>query len=301
MFRLRMASMGVGALALVALAVPVFASAQTASIETRVLIPNGNTVCPPVFAQDVHPYVYDGDLDSFDVTLSDPAYVSVLGSVGDTPISLRYMTRRINADGSLRIHVDVESTRVGSSLPVSLTLLSAKAQSPVCISVLSFNVTGMGIVTITPTTPIPAPSAPHAPSKPAAPSTPEAPAGPSMTDDGTSTPAVAVWSLKDTLEKACEAAGPYQLWFILIALYMIGVGIVAFIEPPLARKGMWLPIALILIPLVLLVAFWYFAPACRVALWIPFVLIAAAALGLLSALREEPNVASILQLPPAKK
>lgn len=278
------------------MALPVFASAASVSglvSPTQQLLPRGANTCAPLQVQSVNPYVYNGSLDSFDVTITDASYVSIIGSVGDTGIPLSFMTRRINADGTLRIHVDIQSTQVYGTLPVSLTLLSAPSGKPVCISVVSFTLTGPAKTARVPT----APAIPDPVTTTTTATTEEEVPPPFFT----ASPIVG-GGLHDSLTKACEAAGPYQLWFILLALFMVVVGLVAFAEPPLGNKGPEVPLAAILVPLVLLLGFWYFAPACRVAGWIPVVLIVAAAIGLVTAFRDQemPLIKKTIQLPEAK-
>ena len=77
---------------------------------------------------------------------------------------------------------------------------------------------------------------------------------------------------------------------------MVIVGLVAFAEPPLDKGGVpltfWCRLSLL--------GFWYFA-ACRVAGWIPVVLIVAAAIGLVTAFRDQemPLGKKTIQLPDA--
>lgn len=122
----------------------------------------------------------------------------------------------------------------------------------------------------------------------------------SLSTAASSAPPIVGGGVQNALSRLCTAAGPYQLWFILLALFMVGVGLVAFAEPPLARKSVELPAALILVPLVLLLLFWYVTPACRVAIWIPIVLLIAAAVALIAAYREKAPMGKIVQLPAAK-
>jgi hypothetical protein len=281
------------------LALPGLSAAADASVTTGVIIPANNQSCPSPLISGVTPYVYDNQLNSFDVTVSDASYVSILGSVGQTGIPLRQMLRRINPDGSLTIHVDINSASIPGTLPVSLTMLSSNPGAPTCLTVVSFPVQSLSTGIIGQTT------YPAAPSHPTQPST-----HPSTSTSGTSSSSTAATSappvvgggLQGALSRVCNAAGAYQLWFILLALFMVGVGLVAFAEPPLTRKSTELPAALIVVPLVLLLLFWYAVPACRVAVWIPIVLLIAAALALLAAYREKTpgGAAPAKQLPVPK-
>jgi len=109
--------------------------------------------------------------------------------------------------------------------------------------------------------------------------------------------------LKSLLSSACVAAGAYQLWFILLALFMLLVGVVAFVEPPLANRMPAIPLVAILVPLVLLLLFWYLTPACRIASWIPLVLILAAGIGIFTAFRDKELASSgnVIELPAGEK
>ena len=281
--------------AVASFALPVFASAASVSglaSPTQQLLPLGANTCAALQVQSVNPYVYDNNLDSFDITIADPSYVSVIGSVGDVGIPLSYMRRTLNPDGTLRIHIDIQSMPINGTLPVSLTLLSAPNGKPLCVSVVSFTLTG-------PATPAKATSVPTPVTTTPAPITATVSTTPDIaTSVATETPAVVAGGLQSALTRACEAAGPYQLWFILLALFMVVVGLVAFAEPPLGNRGPKVPLSAILIPLVLLLLFWYLAPACRVAGWIPIVLIVAAAIGLVTAFRDqEMPLRKVAQLP----
>lgn len=305
-----MVGTGIASLTL-ALLFPVLASAATLSpvaVRTQQVLPNAPTTCAPLDVREVNPFIYDNELNSFDVTIDDASYVSITGAVGDTGIPLNFMSRRANLDGTVTIHIDLDGTPVRGTLPVSLTLLSAAKSQSVCAAVVSFALSGPSTPTYSSPTHPSAPStptAPTAPTKPTTPSTPTAPATTSGSGTGTGTTGPIVGSMigggfRESLTSACIAAGPYQLWFILLALFMVIVGLTAFAEPPLANKHPALPVSLILIPLVLLLGFWYLAPACRVAIWIPFVLMAAAAIGLVTAFRdEEMPVTLAIQLPVA--
>jgi hypothetical protein len=278
----RLAAMGI---IIATLTLPGLSAAADATVTTGVIIPAGTQSCQSPVISGITPYVYDNQLNSFDLTVSDASYVAVVGSVGQTGIPLRQMLRSINPDGSLKIHVDINSTAIPGSLPISLTLLSSKPGAPTCLTAISFPVEGRQGYPVTPSQTT-YPTATH---------TTQPSTHPSTSTSGTSSPGTAATSappvvgggLQSALSRVCNAAGAYQLWFILLALFMVGIGLVAFAEPPLTRKSTELPAALIIVPLVLLLLFWYAVPACRVAVWIPIVLLIAAALALLAAYREK--------------
>jgi hypothetical protein len=235
--------------------------------------------------------VYNNALNSFDVTISDASYVSVVGAAGQTGIPLRYMHRQVNADGSLKLHVDIDSTAINGSLPVSLTLLSSQPGQPTCITIVSFPVAGLS-------QPAPVVKIPAVQTVSHEAPTSIATSAPGMSSSSTvasSALPVVGGGLQSVLSGLCTAAGPYQLWFILLALFMVGIGLIAFAEPPLTRKSAELPAAAILVPLVLLLLFWYVTPDCRVAVWIPVVLLVAAAVALIAAYREKEMVGGIFR------
>jgi hypothetical protein len=304
MTRGQVIAFGAGILTLAGASSPAVASAASVNVQTQTIIPHTGTSCAPLSVQNVVPYIYNNNLDSFDVTIADPTYVSVLGSAGDTGIPLAYMSRYTNPDGTIRIHIDLDGTPIPGVLPVSLTLLSAPSSGQLCISVISFSVLGTYLAhTAGTATPSSSTSTNKSPGMTQASSSTAATTSVTGSTSTNTTIAGSVVSsgLQGAVIRTCEAAGPYQLWFVLLALFMVIVGLIAFAEPPLADKNPNVPLAGILIPLVLLLLFWYFAPSCRVAGWIPFVLIVAAAIGLVTAFRDkEMPIGNVIQLPQAK-
>ncbi len=79
------------------------------------------------------------------------------------------------------------------------------------------------------------------------------------------------------------------LWLALLVLYVVIVVAAAITRTPFVQKSPAVPVAMILIPLIILVGFWYFSPACRLASWIPIILLLIAIAGLLAAFRDEKN------------
>jgi hypothetical protein len=297
-------------LAFVAIA-PSHAAAQSIASQTQQLIPPGQNTCQVVSVTNVTPHVYNGVLESFDVTISDTSngYVGILAAVGNTAMPLNYITRWAGEPG-LRIHVDTPDMTVGTGLPVSLDLLSSLPNQPTCITTISFEVTGMGITTIPATNPVSTIGQPTsnytAPSQSTAPYT--APSTVSSTKGGS--PATAGNSTKtssSTMASAsstalgasvvsasnakffsniCVGSNAYKLWFILLAIYVIIVAIVVFAEPWYLESSVIGSTAAILVPLILLLGFWYFSEACRAAAWIPVAACVIAIIGLFLAFRE---------------
>jgi hypothetical protein len=303
----------VGLVSILAFAAPAIAAAQ-ASVQTVQLLPLGANNCPVLVTQGIVAHVRDGELHSFDVTVANPTYVAVLGQVGSEGIPFRYMTRFNHGGGFLRHHVDVETARIGTGLPVSLTLLSSPPGSPTCMTVISFTVAAdgsvlaPGVVTApTPTTPsTPAGDtggtggAPSAPSKPAALAKPTAQATPTAPVAPTTTETTTGGGVASPIRGLCEGNGAIQLWFLLLAIYVVIAALTALSKPPLAERSMWLPLVLILAPLVLLLGFWLLFPSCRTAGWVPIAGMIIAAASLYVAFRDQHVGIKVIPLPAAK-
>lgn len=291
----------IGIISLVALGMPAAASAQALSKTVQVL-PPGGTGCPQIPVTAIVAHTNEGALHSFDVTVQDPAYVAVLAQVGTQAVPFRYMTRFNHGGGFVRHHVDMDSTRIGNALAVSLTLLSSPVGSPTCLSVISFSVSPNGQI-LAPgatSTVTPAPSntgGTKVPGKVIV--TP----GKSPVATGTATttePSPVAGGVVTRFKALCEGNGGLQLWFLLLAVYIVIAALTALSKPPLAEKSVGLPLTLILVPLVLLMGFWLLAPSCRAAGWIPAVAILTAGAALLVAFREQHPGLKIISLPAAK-
>jgi CDP-diglyceride synthetase len=103
------------------------------------------------------------------------------------------------------------------------------------------------------------------------------------------------------IAQTCRDSGAYQLWFILLAIFFVIVAFVGLSEPPLAKRHDLLPIALIGVPLLVLLWFWYYLPDCRLSGFIPVILLVAAALGLYGAYRTDLPTTKPIALPASKK
>lgn len=299
----------VGTIVAVALlAMPSVAAAGSASVLTKQVLPPGGTSCAPMFVQALTPYVYDGELQSFDVVISDPSYVGVLGAAGNVAIPFNYMSRDINPDGSLRLHVDTTAT-INGVLPVTITLLSALPNAPVCLSQVSFTVDLQG--TIETSGPIQVPTSPIDTDTDSM-TSPSNGGGGTVSHGtkgmvkGSLSPAIGSTSststsIGDMVAGMCSKNGAYQLWFILLAIFFVIAAFVGLSEPALALRHGALPAVLIGIPLVLLLLFWQFATDCRLSYFIPIILLVAAAIGLYSAYRTNPVTHPVIALPAEKK
>jgi len=285
---------------------PTKSFALDAATQTSQVVPPGGSACAPVSATNFTPYIYDGALHSFEFTVSDPSYVALIGSVGDTLIPFNLMTRKTDASGMLRIRVEIQTTPIAGTLPLTVTLLSARSGSPVCLTVVSTNVTS-GLATIPHTPVVSAPAAPAtvsaAPAKPFAAAAPKpTPSSPVPTTQNVLTTGTAAGSVVSTfqnpLRNMCTSdASAYRLWLILLVLYMLIVGAVLWAEFPMSVAWARTPeriATIILVFLLLLLAFWYFSISCRAALWMPLLAFLVAVLGLLAAFWNHPRVTQML-------
>ncbi len=304
-------------------AFPVRASALEATAQTAQVLPPGGTSCTAVPVSNFTPYIYDGALHSFEFTLPDPSYVALLGSVGDTPLSFRLMTRRVDASGMLRVHVDIYTTPIVGTLPLQVTLLSAPS-GKVCLTTVSMSV-GSGpvvvqnippVVSTTPTTPSTVSATPNQSSSVTPAPQPTSGSEPVVsTTEHVLTTSTATGSVLGTLQNpfrnmCASDASSYRLWLILLVLYMLIVGAALWAEFPMSLAWARTPeriATIILVFLLLLLAFWYFSISCRAALWMPLVAFLVAVLGLLAAFWNHPRVTQLLLIeetkptpPPAK-
>jgi hypothetical protein len=231
-------------------------------------------------------------LNSYDIVIADTSYVAVIGTAGETGTPFNYISSHNNGDGTQRIHVDMPATPIYGSLPVALTLLSAQTGKPVCLSVVSFSVLGAA-------TP---PSIPTPPAKDA--TIPVQPTYATSTTPGTTTvvaPIVTASVFQERLGRLCSGNGALDIWLLLITLYLLGVAVVALAEPSFSERNPALPASLILVPLVILIGFWYLTIACRAANWIPAILGVIAVIGLIVAYVEQKTEPVAIQLPAATK
>lgn len=266
--------------------IPTNAFAAEIQVKTAVALPGAGS-CAQLSAQNYHPYVYDGNLHSFDVSVSDASYVAVAGTVGSKPVPFYQMTRRINPDGSLRIHVDIETTPLAATSPISLTLLSAKGQgTPVCISTVvvdSGKVAQVQYENISRETSYP--SQKHAAGKASA--APQSIQKATFSSFRLHMPAVLSRVTHSIQANACHAPGKApRFWFIFLVLYVLALGAISLSRPPVneARPLAWI-ISVLLIPALLFGAFWYVSAACGTSRWIPVLAFILGLLGLLIALR----------------
>lgn len=285
--------------------IPQEAAAQIAAVQTQQLLPPGGNTCVPLTAYGFTPYIYDGALHSFEFSVSDKSYVAISGTLGGKPIPFLFMTRRSDSGGALRIHVDVETTPIVGTLPLSVSLLSAQGSGGVvCMSFVAMVAASGGqapasIQTVTPPLTTPVSITPSVPSVTPSPigggqviggaasneeatnTTPNI-GGEAEEAADTSTGLSVVSSFQNKLVALCAAGNAPRLWIVLLTVFAVIMVIAALIQPPVAwGYSANQRVATLVAPLILLVAFWYFAESCRVS---PWVLGAALLLGLVGIL-----------------
>ena len=289
------------------------AAATVATARTQELLPPGQNTCQAITVTSIDPHVYGGSLESFDVTVTDSSYLGILATVGQTSVPLQYMTRWAGSPSGLMIHVDTQATPVNVSLPVTLTLISGLPGQPVCLSTVSFSVTGTGIAAATPApisgnisggSPVAVPPSPGTgtgSSNMSSSGTGKTPSGssanPSMSGVGVGTAytgaLVAGGSPITGLGKIgniCKGSNADRLWLVLLVLYVVLAAVVVFADIWFLEESVLGMTASILVPLILLLAFWYFSAACRAAPWIPVVACVIAIVALFLAFREEETI-----------
>lgn len=253
-------------------AVPAFASADTIKSETLTFIPAPGASCVPLQATNFNAFVYDGALHSFEFTVPDASYVAVGGSVGEGVVPFWLTSRRVDQTGALRIHVDLPTTPVVSTLPATINLLSSKNGQPTCVSTISMSITPRsGLTGGTTSNPVGVPSPVSVPAT--TPVTTPAPIkdtpvveAPAKTEGVVSAPIpAAISSTQAFIAKLCTYNNGSQVWALLLALYALIVA-AALLTPIRSIWGIeeWvLRLGAVAIPLGFLIAFWFVAESCR--------------------------------------
>lgn len=301
-----------------ALFAPSVFAASAVSVN-QILPPNAQT-CPALGVSEVVPYVYDSALHSFDITLTDASYVGIGGTVNGAAVPFNQMTRWLNTDGTMRIHVDLPVTPLGDGANVSLSLISPHASNTAVTCAATVT------ATIAPTAPVTQPASPVAPTEgndvpvytaPAyTPHTTENPtlAYPTIrpasihiptikppkpaTSTGVHFPGLASLVTANTAAGAACASptGSARLWVVLIVLYAIFSAILYFQEGiPSPRTREWYVVAILAI-LAGLLLFWYLSAACRTGGWAPIAALIVAGISVLALLWKHPAAPQILLL-----
>ncbi len=283
------------------IALPSTASADT--VQTQAILPAG-AVCESAQISNFKPYIYDGELHSFDFDVKPATSVVVVGSVGNQSFPFYYVSRRQAVDpGSVRMHVDVPKTSLAQPLTISATMLETKGSgTPVCMTVATFYVAPVAGAPTTPAAPV-VPTTPTSPQTPPT-SSPQMPSGGEQgSGDGGSTPTTSATSststddqfppnamatlssIKDKINDWCAVESPAYspLLIVLALLYLAGVATLVWFKPSAVFRSDWRIAAAIIAPLVILCALWYVFSACRQEVWFPLALLFIAIAGSVAA------------------
>lgn len=306
----------------------------TTVMPTQVLPPSTGQSCAPVTFSDIQTYIYSGHLDSFDVTLSDSSYVAVSTSVNQDPVPLNYVTRWANPDGSVRMHVDIQSTPLSRDIPIQITFLSAHNNllgTPVtCIfnipaTVLSSSrnsttggttngtpAVGGGTSSVGQTTGQPlgqgtsagvttGTGASGSNGQTGHPIKTPTPTNVSSSTAGSTSTNPAIVSATSSLGNLCVDGGSSKLWIILLILYALFVITLCAQRFDTASRIREWNIALILAVFLGLLIFWYVSAVCRTGPWAPAITTLIAVAGLLYSMLRQPQNSEMLLLKGGKK
>ncbi len=277
-------------------------SADSISVQTQQIAPAGNNICTSLSAYSFVPYVYDGSLHSFSFTVPDSSYVAIAGSVGESPIPFQLMTRQ-GTENNLQVHVDIETTPISGSLPVSVTLMSAKGGQAICMSVVLIQVSEPTGEVVT----VPEPETTAPPLITIPPITPPVVIGEQPEEEGeigtgTTSPEVigeeegskvpfTIAGLQNKLVELCLAGSAPRLWILLVAVYAVIVIVAVFTQLPSPQTySVGQRTATVIVPFALLAAFWFFSEACRTGLWAPITSIVLALAGLVGIYWNDPRI-----------
>lgn len=309
-----------GALGLVIIAClflmsPGFASASTL-MPTRVLPPNTGKACAPVTTSEVMAYVYDGNLDSFDITLSDSRYVALSTSAGDQVVPFNYISRWANPDGSVRMHVDLQSIQLNKDVKIQITFLSSQTEEGnriTCVFSVPATVPALTVVGNTGNEGGQAPSVPVGNSGGATTgghtsgsgstsgSGTKNPSGSLGSTTSTSTMNPGLVSASSSLGNLCANGGGGRLWIVLLVLYAIfAFTLCAQTFTPDSKTREW-NIGLLLAVFAGLLVFWYMSSMCRTGSWAPAVATLIALGALLYTMLKPSGTQEILLLRDGKK
>lgn len=303
---------GLAAVVLLA-ALPLAAHADVKVSVDQVVPPQGES-CAVLGVTEITPYIYDGALHSFDVTVSDASYVVLSAEVGGVSVPFSQVSRWFDQSQGVRMHIDIESQYLLSDTPITVTLMSAHsgAQGATCIATVTSIVHAIPGASIpaTPTSPSEVKPTAHAPEsgagypwshitygtkpEPAAPAT-TAPA----TSSATSAPALitAIHSLGDL---CATGSGPAKLWIILLVLYAVFVWFLVSQKRGVGESRDW-SVALVVAAFLALLFFWYISAVCRTGSWAPIVATVIACAGLIALTQSDGKGTDLLLLQDAKK
>jgi hypothetical protein len=270
-------------------------------LPSQVIPPATGRSCGQITFSDIKAYVYNGYLDSFDITISDRNYVAVYTEVDKSPIGYNYITRWSNADGSLKIHVDLQPTQFNRDISVQMAFLGVYRSENGSQVTCMFNVPatihfsgsqssegGGGAHVVQPDTVIGG--------------TGETPVGAQTTSTvATSSNNAALVGAISSIGNLCADGGASKLWVVLLilfSLFCITLCTQRFETGSSVRD--W-NIGLILSVFVGLLVFWYVSATCRAGSWAPALATLITIAGLLYSMLKSDDTQEILLLKDGKK
>lgn len=273
------------------------AQADTIVRVAQVLPPNGQA-CPVLGATDVTPYIYDGELHSFDISITDSAYVAVSAQVGGVGVPFSQVSRWFNGQTGVKLHVDIQPTPLTADLPITVTLVAPHAgtQGVTCVATL-----GAIVPAVHPARTVPEPvgqdggvPSQHSPAyvPPQYPwshisyqnnaSAKPVPTHPAATATA-ATSGASVVTATHALGNACTTVGgPARVWVILLVLYAIFTWLLASRMVMAGKESRDWNVALVVAGFLALLFFWYISAACRTGSWAPILATIIACAGLIA-------------------
>ena len=283
---------------------PVSAAASTV-LPMQVLPAGTGKSCAAVTFSDVEAHVYNGNLDSFDITLSDSSYVAVSTSVDNATVGYNYVSRWAYPDGSIKMHVDLQAIRMNKDVPVAITFLSAHADENGNSITCMFNVPAT-IAAIEEALGGGAPSSGQEPSTsvppPRPPTSGDAGTGePEGTSSATSTYNPGIVAAMNSLGNLCADGGATRLWVVLLVLFALFTFTLSAQKFEANSSVRDWNIGLILAVFVGLLIFWYASAVCRTGPWAPAIATLITIVGLLYSMLKTDDSQEILLLKDGKK
>lgn len=284
---------------------PISAFASTI-VPTQVLPPVQNKYCSPVTFSDIQAHVYSSHLDSFDILISDSSYVAVSTSVDNKPIAFNYISRWNNPDGSVKMHVDIQSVATTRDIPIEITFLSAHADQnggrvtcifsiPAHLPAVTTSAEGHPIPGQTPSTHIPRPNPKPTPGEGSNANSGE------TTTVATSSNNPGLVAAMNSLGNLCADGGATRLWVVLLVLFALFCFTLSAQKFEIGSSVRDWNIGLILAVFVGLLVFWYVSSTCRTGSWAPALATFITIVALLYTMLKGDDIQEILLLKDGKK
>jgi len=280
---------------------PISVSASTL-LPVQILPPATGKACGPVIVPDIQAHVYGGSLDSFDVTISDPSYVAVSTIVANKAIGFNYITRWLNPDGTLKMHVDLQPMQMTKDVPIQITFVSVhpdQSGSPVtCLFRIPASIpspvhlAGQGTGISGQTTP---------PGHISSPGQGSGNTSSNGSSTATSSNSPGVETAVNSLGNLCTNGGATRLWVVLLVLFAIFCIILCAQKFEINSSVRDWNIGLILAVFVALLIFWYVSSACRTGAWAPALATFITIVGLLYTMLKGDDAQEILLLKDGKR